>query len=436
MSEFDPHISIDEKEIIKAKDCDYIIKKIIIEHLNLKIRTPFKVLEGREINEEDVNIFIKNLEKPIFESGKYVLRYKSWKKLHYLLDEAEEDRVSGLNKFLGIRRNFWDLKYTLTTVSIVFARNPFVENKFVSGNEVKKLPPLDKESYHVLLDHVHAASKALILVPDIRIRGNETIKLDDYLKFVDESVKILSKNNKKPIFVPIQIHLSQKRLKKILKHYKRQGYLNIWVNFNASHLGGTYFSRVRTLLRLIDNIMDLTEVTLYFSHIKKEINPHIKDEKTIASDVLSQFFAAGFIGVNREPPRVIEDPEERIMKYIMRGEFKSEDEYKEALRLHKSRIFDPESYYYYRIDKYPHELPYRKDILLKRDKLNRLVNSIIIHREVERTKNIVEEQKIIKPYLKNKEAFKENNYILDEIIKEKSKTNTKQQDLYDILGKL
>ncbi|MHA1300797.1 MAG: hypothetical protein ACTSO9_15375 [Candidatus Helarchaeota archaeon] len=148
-------------------------------------------------------------------------------------------------------------------------------------------------------------------------------------------------------------------------------------------------------MRAIDDIYKAEDVILYYSHIKKEINPHINDVKVIGSDILSQFFSPDFIGVNRSPPRVIPDPDEMIKKVLSKGEFKSELEYKKALIFHKTRLFDPESYYYYNIDKYPHILSIDKKNLLK-DEVNRLINSILVYSEIENTKNFVEKNKVIK----------------------------------------
>lgn len=432
MSEIDSYITIGK--YTKAKDSEYcVVKEIEVEHPKIRIETPCKVIEGKRMNKDSIDNIAKNIDLKIFESGTYVAQYRSWRRLHYLLEEAEEDRIHGLDDFLGLRKNLWNS--SLTTMSIVFARNPFIENIFPSPKEIRKVPPLNWDSYESLLDYIHVASAALILSPDIRIRKrNETILLDDYLEFVDSNLKILSELNKKAIFAPIQIHLSQKKLRKILEHYKKNGYVNIWVNFNASHIGGTYFARVRTLLRLIDRIIGLENVALYFSHIKKEINPHIADEKVMSSDVLSQFFSADFIGVTRNPLRLMENPEERIKELIAKGEFSNEEEYKEALKLHRARIFDPESYYYYKIDKYPYGLPLDRNILLNRGEINKLLNSVLIYEEVERTKKFIEEQKTVRPYVKSKKALEENKDVLDNIIGKESKT--RQLGLFESLGEL
>ncbi|MHA1651634.1 MAG: hypothetical protein ACTSYB_15690 [Candidatus Helarchaeota archaeon] len=181
--------------------------------------------------------------------------------------------------------------------------------------------------------------------------------------------------------------------------------------------------------------MGLSNVTLYFSHIKKEINPHVKDERVIASDILSQFFAADFIGINMKPIRVFKKPiDEIIEESIMKGEFQSKQQYQLAQKLHKSRIFDPESYYYYNINIYPHSLPFNRDSLLNKEEMNKLVNSTILFGEIERTKRALEDQKRIHPYLKNKLGLKENSDILDKIIIEKVRKG--QKDLFEILGEL
>jgi hypothetical protein len=238
--------------------------------------------------------------------------------------------------------------------------------------------------------------------------------LKEYIKIIDESVKILSEFNKKPIFAPIQIQLSKKNMEKLLWHYKRNGYTNLWINFNASHIGGRYFSRVRTLIRMIDKIIGLNNVVLYYSHIKREIDPNISDDYALASDILSQFFACDFIGINREPQRVFDIPEDKFKEYIAKKGYGSKEEYQQDLKLHKSRIFDPESYYYYKINAYPHELQIDKNILFKKE-INNLYNSFLLYKEVENTKKYVEEEKKIKPYLKNKKAVIEGN-VLNEII--------------------
>ena len=434
MNEYDPHLNVEV--LTKIKDTNYAIRKIELEKSKIKLETPYKITEGKNLSREMLTLLKHNITRPILESGVYVLQYNTWSRLKYLIEEADEERIPGLDKIFGLRKKIWDSSPTVT--SLVFARNPFVENVFGSDQNKKRLQAIDKEGYESLLDYVHTASSAMVLAPDIRII-QKNIDLDEYLKFVDDNVKILSTFNNKPIFAPIQTHLAQKRIRKILEHYKKQNYTNIWINFNAGHIGGTYFTRVRTLLRILDEIMGLNNVVLYYSHLKKEINPHMNDEKAAASDILSQFFSADFIGINREPPRrIIETPqekEERIRELIMKGEYKTVLEFEKTLQYHKARIFDPNTYYYYRLDKYPYKLPLKREMLLKRD-VNKLLNSIVLYKEVENTKQFVEQQdkKVLIPYLKTKKAVEEHEEILEGIVVKEEKG--KQKDLFEYLGGL
>ncbi|MHA1300798.1 MAG: hypothetical protein ACTSO9_15380 [Candidatus Helarchaeota archaeon] len=214
MSDFDPHIHMVDK--IKAKDSSYMIKEIKIEHLNIPIKAPYKILDGKRVS-KNINLKSKLIKNPIYENAVYIWRRDTWKKLHYLLEEAEQDKVKGLNNLLGIKTSLWDSNFT--TISLVFARNPFVKNYFKAKEKIYEIPPFEMEIYDTLLDHIHSSSNALILSPDIKIKSAESINLDDYLSFIDHNIKILSKWNKKPIFVPIQIDLSFKKTKRILMHY-------------------------------------------------------------------------------------------------------------------------------------------------------------------------------------------------------------------------
>jgi hypothetical protein len=133
---------------------------------------------------------------------------------------------------------------------------------------------------------------------------------------------------------------------------------------------------------------------------------------------------------------VVEDPKEdpkirekRMEELLIKKEFKNEEEYKKAVKLNKSRVFDPESYYYQSINNYPHQLSFDTELLLNRIEINKLLNSVLIHTEVEKTKNFIKEQKNVKSYLKNKQALKENKDIFEGIIEP-------QSGLYDFLGKL
>jgi hypothetical protein len=428
--EFDPHISIDP--ITHAKDGDYFIKQIEIEHLRRKIETPFKILAGNGINEEDVSSVSGMIAQPFLEYQKFVTDIRSWNSLYHLLNEAGPDRVHGLDSFFNIKKRMWNS--ALTTVSLVFPRNPFKEFSTITDGKKRTFPGLDENSYICLLDYVHSASKAFVLCPDVRLEKREDINTTQYLAFVDQSIKVLMDRNNRPIFAPLHIELSKKNLETILSHYKSLGYTNIWIDFDAKTCHGTYSSRLKTIIHLIDKIMGNSNTTLYFSHIKKEILPNIQENRAAASDILTQFYGADFIGTDREPwrrPQVDWNNDDALRELASKHNFSTKEAYLEAHVLHKHRIFDPDSYYYLNLDHYPQSLPISSSTLLKDNAVNQFLNSTLMHLEVERTKQTISETKSLKKYLNTKAAIQENPDIMDNIV-----VPQKAPDLMDFLGNL
>ena len=122
--DFDPHISVEQ--ITHAKDGNYCIKEIEIEHIRRKIETPLKVLSGNGINEQDVNSIPGFPSQPFFEYQKFVSDIRSWIALYHLLnDKSSSERIQGLDSFFNIKKRTWDS--ALTTISLVFPRNPIFE---------------------------------------------------------------------------------------------------------------------------------------------------------------------------------------------------------------------------------------------------------------------------------------------------------------------
>jgi len=428
--EFDPHISIDP--ITHAKDSDYHIKQIEIEHIRRKIETPFKVLTGNGINEEDIPTIPGMIAPPFLEYQKFVTDIRSWNSLYHLLNDAGPDRVHGLDSFFNIKKRMWNS--ALTTVSLVFPRNPFKEFSTMNDGKKRTFPGFDENSYICLLDYIHSASKAFVLCPDVRLEKREDINTGQYLSFVDQSIKILMDRNNRPIFAPLHIELSKKNLETILSHYKKQGYTNIWIDFDAKTCHGTYSSRLKTIIHLIDKIMGNSNTTLYFSHIKKEILPHVQEDRAAASDILAQFYGADFIGSDREPWRPIQanwNNDDALREQASKHNFPTKEAYVEARTFHKHRIFDPDSYYYLNLDHYPKPLPISNTTLLKDNFINQFLNSTLMHLEVERTKKTISETKSVKKYLNTKAAIQENPNIIENII-----VPQKQPDLMDFLGNL
>lgn len=440
MGKIDSHISIME-EPKRAKDSEYLIRKRIkIDHSNIEIETPFKILDGKSITLNDATNIIEGIKKPIFECARRVeYRYNVWSNLYYLLTDASRDKTTGLNDFFSLRKDLYD-NYP-TVLSLVFRDDPFKRKKFVikDENDEKKnviVPGIDGSSYESLLDYIHTGSKAFVLSPDLDLNQESRINTTSYLNFIDWNMATLSEFNKKPIFAPLQVDLNERNTDRILQHYKTKGYGRIWINFNATHLSGIYFWRVRSLLRKLDRRFGLENVFLYYSHIKKESNPHIKDDSVLSSDIMPQFFASDFLGVNQASPRGGDkkEMEKSIITRINNGEFKNRDAYDEAMKDHRTRIFDPSSYYYWKIEKYPRSLPLTKEYL-QRSQINKLFNSFLLRKEVENTKDFLfNNDNAVRPYLKKKKALKDNSTVMNQLVFEEKASQ--QTRLFEKLGKL
>ncbi len=440
MSDFDTHLSIIKSN--RAKDNPYYIsKEIELDTIKKEINTPFKIIEGKKINQENIE---KSKERNlIFESGIYIDRLKTWKKVYTLLEESGKEQISGLDSLFNIRKNLWDNNSTV--VSPVFSKNPFVDNffKINDTDDYVKVPSLSWDGYEDFLNYVHSASSCIILTPDIRI-DEKTVAVDDYINFIDDSVNVLKDWNKKPIFVPIQTDLPKAYKEKILDHYKEQKYTNIWINLKASHIGGTYFTRVRSLVRRIDKKFGLNNVSLYFSHIKKEVGRDVNAEYMVCSNAMSQFFGADFIGINREPRSWRDfNSEEDFNSYIKKKGFENEIEYNKAKLLEKTRLFDQNSYYYYNFDKHPNKSLFDENFVLGNIENNRFLNSILLFDEITKVKNYVSDKKNLKPYIKDKRAFVDDDTLLNNVIpkikkaieKHENEKDKPQRDLFSFLGK-
>lgn len=442
----DSHISIDAKETKRASDLEHCIRKrLTIDHLKLPLDTPFKLLDGKDVDfDETARQVVAEVDRPIFEIGRRVARDGSWNALHYLLQEAGSDKVSGLNDFFKLKKEMRESEQ-LTTLSVVFRRDPFPKKRvFLKEGKRRRrkyLDALSEEDYESLLDYLHEASRAYVLCPDVKI-GEPGLSVKSYESFIDRNMVILDSYNQKPVFAPIQLDRPLSEIVEILEHYRANGYHNIWINLNGGEWCGPYFSNIRGFLRHVDRLYSadgksgLNHVCLHYSHVKKESGSHPRLDHVLSSDILSQFFSGDFIGINQSKQAGGMDKkkeEERVEKLIESGQVKGWDDYIERKEAQRTRIFDPESYYYVNIEKYPKVLPIGTDVL-KLPQINRLYNSAMLQSEIERTKNyLITKNNRIRPYIKGKKALKDNPGILNDLVPRGRPT---RQTLMDELGRL
>lgn len=204
-------------------------------------------------------------------------------------------------------------------------------------------------------------------------------------------------------------------------------YSNIWINFNAGEVYGKNLAGIRAILRELDKSFGRDNYFIYYSHMKKELSPSIKDLQVPSSDMLSQFLCGDVIGANREPVRIMSDQKDN---YFEKRGFSSKEEYAKALKLHKTRVFNPQTYYYYIIsDQYnPNIGQYTSEDLINNKDINSIIDNYIKFREVENLKGLYESGKKIRNHLKEKQMFVDNDNIFHEII---SSQETRPRSLFE-----
>jgi hypothetical protein len=464
MEEYDPHLTVDPISS-GLKHPDYSVREITFDNLNRSIETPFKVFPGKELSTDVFDNFTSNIEKTFVENGRYVKGYTSWDSLRYLLTEASgNERNLKLTSFFRINRDLWDT-LPFTTLSLVFPKNPHKEMIFTYEKKgvpktTRKIEAFDENCFTFLLSYIYSRSKACVLVPDIKLSSNglPVLSISEYLDHIDEYVRILSQWNKKPIFVPLQLDLPVNHVDEILSHYAKKRYSNIWINFLSHQCDDSYIANIRAIRTIINKKMSTLTPVLYYSHIQKEITPNIQSEKVLASDILTQFNGADFIGINKsrfdDMPIFGDAAKKADYKHAIDLGI-TLDQYKMMRTLHKNRLFDPSSYYYYNLDLYPNDLPTDTDLLRTNESVNRIANGVLLYSEIERTKQFALEisprdvqkginkdlkekqttkekpKKTLKDYIETKQGMKDFPIIKDEITDLKPKQST-----FDTLGGL
>jgi hypothetical protein len=174
------------------------------------------------------------------------------------------------------------------------------------------------------------------------------------------------------------------------------------------------------------------------------------------------FNGADFIGIDRDPRKIFlpkdGTPLEDIRKEAaLKNKFSSVEEYELAVKYHKNRIFDPETYYYFAINEYPDKLLFNPNSLLLNDALNQFTNSLYLYSEMDKTRKKVEDltkdeakiklttdakkrdeliheltmkKKAFVKYLKKKKALEDNESIRNMVVPEANQSffNTDESD--------
>jgi len=431
---FDPHISY--QSVGHARDVPGYISRSVLFDSNMgskkEITTPIKAINAKYLNKRTLPLIEGVQEAKIFEVPTYIYRKETWDVIDNLIEGILNDTNRFL-KVLNLHPNIYNcLVDSYVVPSIVFSRNPFKERIYINkSGTATRYPALNKDHFEIFLHNLYSYSRGIILVPDIRF-GNipklgPRIQPSEYIEAVSFFAEILTYKNNLPIFVPIQPGISNRSIKEIVSFYKKMNYSNIWINFNAGEVYGKNLAGIRAILRELDKSFGRDNYFIYYSHMKKELSPSIKDLQVPSSDMLSQFLCGDVIGANREPIRIGNDQKEN---YFEKRGFSSKEEYTKALKLHKSRVFNPRTYYYHIIsEKYnPSIGQYTSEELINNQDINSIIDNYVKFREVENLKGLYESGKKIKNHLKEKQMFLDNDNIFNEII---SSQETRSRSLFD-----
>lgn len=425
MSDFDPHITIDDRT--DAKDLKCVAKTITIDTHRMKIDTPIKVLSGKAISDKTANTLLPSGSTPIFELTKTYELPNQYTRLINTLQYGgkNKDWIETLNSSFSLRRGLESTFRKNITASSVFQYYPIDDLTLRTNHQCHETMAWD--IYHTYLDYIYSVSSAFILTPDVVLPTPQSrqISIQEYLQFIENSVQAFERQNNKPIFVPLQIDLAAKDLDTILTHYKDHGYTNIWINFKAKKCDGSNAGKLRVISRLIEQNLG-TEAVIYCSQIKRQ--REVTQKNTPAFDMLPPLLSADFVGVNRTRPARGGD----LYLAAQRKGFGSVEEYQNAVEQSNCSLFNPATYMYSL--QATEMLNHREESFLNKMTANiatiDFFNGIRIDQELSVIKSQIHEEKNILPYLETKEGVKNNMEIFGNASKDTS-TPGRPVDLFD-----
>lgn len=328
--------NINIKETIMDVTSDFNIKRFKFGNSN--IERPTKIIDGKHITKILFDEEKRNFQNIIFETSKVVRNIDTVENIIHQSDDTL------------IRNHFsvkeWYTEYP-TVLSLTFGFNPYKKYRSI-------------ESLSGYFDYYHSYSNTALFVPNIKIekydyttepaKKRKIMSVEEFIKFVEEAYQILDHKNSKPIFVPISLRFDMDEIKILAAEYVKREFFNIWIDFEgASTTTKTKRGKIRHLLRNIENLGRLNDIITYSTNIKREIISNPMEDRSPSSDVLAPVIGANLVGVNREPNR----PFNRIDANLPLEEQRrlKEEQKKKSIemKIHKARIFNPDSYYYFKV---------------------------------------------------------------------------------------
>jgi len=372
---------IEVKEVIRDEYSLFNIKRFYID--KLFIERPIRVIDAKNIRYIHITTLFNNYSM-IFEKSLFVNENRFCK-----IVETGDNR--------SIKRHF-DFPYYIKDfpryISIAFTFNPF---KYFENRRIAE------EYLEGYLMYYQTYSTSVLLVPNIKIhcmtkepigkRRKEIIAtINDFIDLVDTMYNILDYRTNKPIFVPLSLRFSMADIDRLADHYIDKEYYNIWIDFEGGAVTEDRVARIRKFIRKFDAKGIFDNLVIIATNIRREIISNVKREYTPASDVLTSLTGANIIGVNREPIRPIEG------KIVVE---------KDKLLEHKARVFDYNTYYYFKVSMIQWLKKETKLQILRDKRTNIAINTRLVDDEFNRQSKVLLNNGSIKDYVRNKKMLKE-----------------------------
>ena len=420
MSKLELHTSVDE--ILPCKD----FPSITIKKINLGKKyywTPTKSIYISSELPRDIRNRIEELKtkETIFETNKVIYKPQQYAALKNAIIENDDDKI----------RNIFKITQSLENKNLLIS---FSFSDFPNKNNF-----LGIKVFEDLLDKIHEIAP-FVLVPHIRYsksaKTSTRYEIKGFCKYVDNSLEILKEKNTKPLFVPFDLDYPQKVRDKILQHYAKNGYSNIWIDLKGKTISPiSVLSKIRSLQRVANKLFkeNANNLVFYINNPRKN-SRQFGAGGILPSDILSLFTYSDFIGV----------PFKGIMGYAEDEEiwkkkgYSSKKEYEKELLKKESSIFNLNTYYYI----YPNKIKFkhfslehlRKNILKKINSLKSVakkisysLNSFVILSEINQISKVIKNNAKLFEYIEDKEYFKnEGKIIIDKIKSSKDKIKRKE----------
>lgn len=311
---------INIKETIEDKNSWFNVKMFDIKGLGSK--SSKKTIDSTNITYDLLESSPEFRENNfIFQKSKRIFNFQPIKKI---INESDNNKIKA---FFGWSRWLSD-KFNILTFTLDF--NPY--------DNIKRFAEIEG-----FFQYFYEFSNNMLFIPNIKknrivySRQNhktvksqiEIVSLDDYLKFVNDAFHFLESKNTKPIFVPISLKFPMSQIEQLIQNYIKHEYFYFWIDFESKPIDQAQTARIREINQLLKRSGQFDNVLLFFTNMKREIISKLREDKSPASDVLGTIYGANIVGIDKEPPKPMENPPKT--KIIFE---------------HKAREFKKDSYYY------------------------------------------------------------------------------------------